>query len=95
MEEVCSTRELRTRNCIRVLPIQYTCEATMQALKATAQRVQQVSFPVDGPAKKFSVDFRHRGVKLKRLEVRQCSPYTLPHQTGLGPSINMLSALRS
>lgn len=66
MEHVADNRELRTRNCIRVVPIEHTCQATVEALQEIAKEARLELFSDNGPSRSFGVDYTHRGLRLKR-----------------------------
>jgi len=71
MEDLLKTKQLKSRFCIRLIPVEGSCPAKLPAIKSFTKEMCAAAFPADKP-QKFAVSYEARataGEPLKRMEV--------------------------
>lgn len=100
VKEVASSKQCRGRHCSRFLPVEATCFAGLDEIKAAAPKLLDRHFPADEGANpiEFAVDYEHRSIDgFDRLSVINCFTSQIkipPHKVNLSnPSKTVLVQL--
>mmetsp|Transcript_830 Transcript_830/g.2573 ORF Transcript_830/g.2573 Transcript_830/m.2573 type:complete len:373 (+) Transcript_830:225-1343(+) len=71
--EIKATKQCKSRLCMRFMPVEYSCQASLEDIRSVAGKLVPIAFPprdVDAEPETFSVHYEHRAsAKIDRKQI--------------------------